>query len=146
MTGAPHGGDGRPRDDGATVRSYRDLKVWRMGIELTRQIYSFSAELPTDERFGLVQQMCRAAVSIPSNIAEGHARGATRDFARFIAMARGSLAELETQLGICRALEYSPLFIGELEANCQELGCALAGLRKSLDSKLAARAIPRPSH
>jgi four helix bundle protein len=134
------------RGDGDIVRTYRDLKVWRMGIDLTRQVYSFTAELPTDERFGLVQQMCRAAVSIPSNIAEGHARGATRDFARFIAMARGSLAELETQLEICRALEYSPLFIAELEGSCQELGRALTGLRKSLDSKLAARATMRPSH
>jgi four helix bundle protein len=133
-------------DHDVLVRSNRDLKVWRMGIELTRQVYAVAAELPADERFGLVQQMCRAAVSIPSNIAEGHARGATRDFARYVAMARGSLAELETQLEICRCLGYAPLFIDEIELSCTELGRALAGLRKSLDSKLAARPAVRPSH
>ena len=105
---------------------------------LAQRVYALTAKLPPDERFGLVQQLRRSAISVPSNIAEGHARGATRDFARFIAISRGSLAEMETQIEMCLRLGMlckEPA--SEVLANCDELGRMLTGLRKSLDNKLA---------
>jgi four helix bundle protein len=78
--------------------SHKELKVWQLGMELAQEIYRQSASLPADERFGLTVQMRRAAVSIPSNVAEGAARGSTAEFLRFLAIASGSLAELETQV------------------------------------------------
>jgi len=105
---------------------------------LAQRIYALTAKLTSDERFGLVQQLRRSAISVPSNIAEGHARGATRDFARFIAISRGSLAEIETQIELCLALgmlnddDATPVL-----ACCDEIGRILRGLRKALDNKLA---------
>jgi len=105
---------------------------------LAERIYALSATLPGDERFGLVQQLRRSAISIPSNIAEGHARGATKDFGRFISISRGSLAEVETQLEMCLRLGMlGKESVADVLASCDELGRILTGLRKSLDSKLA---------
>jgi len=86
-------------------QGFRDLKVWQMGMELTREVYLLSQYLPSSERFGLIDQMRRAAVSIPSNIAEGQGRSTPKDFSHFLDMAKGSLAELETQLQICLDLK-----------------------------------------
>jgi len=80
------------------VRSFRDLDVWRLGLELVEVIYRCTATFPKSETFGLAAQMRRAAVSIPSNIAEGQARKSTKEFLQFISIALGSLAELDTQL------------------------------------------------
>jgi len=82
------------------MKTHRDLDVWRDGIELVKTIYFLTKRFPDDERYGLSSQMRRAAISIPSNIAEGAARGSRPDFARFVGIARGSIAELETQLAI----------------------------------------------
>lgn len=82
----------------AEVRSFRDLVAWQKGVELCQRVYEDSKCFPTDERFGLVAQMRRAAVSVPSNIAEGYGRRSRRDYLRFLNMALGSLCELETQL------------------------------------------------
>jgi four helix bundle protein len=115
-------------------------------MKLTEKVYALTEELPRDERFGLIAQLRRAAVSIPSNVAEGHARGSTRDFARFIAIARGSLAELETQLHLVHRLNM--VYAVQVEpvlAHCDELGRILRGLRKSLDDKLAAARDRAPS-
>ena len=79
------------------IRTFRDLKVWQKGKELARCIYLATAGMPPEERFGRTNQMRRAAISIPSNIAEGYARQATADYLRFLRVARGSLAELATQ-------------------------------------------------
>lgn len=79
-------------------QSYRDLLVWQKGIELAKMLNLITKQLPPDERFGLVTQIRRAAVSIPSNIAEGQARHTTGEFVRFISYAEGSLAELDTQI------------------------------------------------
>ncbi len=81
-----------------SVRSYQDLEVWKTAMELASGVYQLSAQLPDTEKFGLRTQLQRAAVSVPSNIAEGHARSSTREFLKFISIAHGSLAELETQL------------------------------------------------
>jgi four helix bundle protein len=86
--------------------SYRDLIVWQKGITLVKRVYEVTREFPADEKFGLVAQLRRAAVSIPSNIAEGQARHTTGEFIRGISNAEGSLAEVETQLIIAVELNY----------------------------------------
>ena len=78
-------------------KSYRDLKVWQKAIALTKTTYQITEDFPKREHYGLAQQMRRAAVSVASNIAEGAARQSDRDYAHFLVMARGSLAELTTQ-------------------------------------------------
>ncbi len=85
---------------------YQDLKVWQKSMDLVIEVYSLIKLLPKEELYGLSNQMKRAAVSIPSNIAEGQQRGSKRDFAKFLTIARGSNAELQTQLMICERLDY----------------------------------------
>lgn len=95
--------------------NYKDLVVWQKSIVFVSDIYVLTKNFPQDERFSLVDQMRRAAVSIPSNIAEGHARKSSADFARFLRISYGSAAELETQLIIANNLQY--LTDSELEAS-----------------------------
>lgn len=83
---------------------YRELDVWNKAMDLVVQIYRIAEQLPKDERYGLISQIQRAAVSIPSNIAEGHGKG-SGDFRRHVMIARGSLMELETQLELCVRLK-----------------------------------------
>jgi four helix bundle protein len=87
------------------LRTYKDLKVWRKSFKLCLNVYRVTASFPGDERFGLTAQIRRAAVSVPSNIAEGYARETTRDYIRHLWIARGSLAEVETQLMLSRELD-----------------------------------------
>jgi four helix bundle protein len=86
--------------------NYKNLIVWQKSILLVKQIYQLTQKFPADEKFGLVSQMRRAVVSIPSNIAEGQARRTTGDYIRFVSTAEGSLAELETQLIITIELNF----------------------------------------
>ena len=86
------------------VRTYRDLIVWSDSKLLAEKVYNVTKYLPSEERFGLASQMQRAAVSIPSNIAEGEQRNSTKDYIRFLYTSRGSLAELLTQLEITKDL------------------------------------------
>ncbi len=88
------------------ARGYKDLLVWQKGMELTKQIYHLTQAFPDGEKYGLVSQMRRAAVSIPSNIAEGQARRSTKEFIQFISHAEGSVAELDTQLILALDLGY----------------------------------------
>lgn len=90
--------------DAARSQRFRDLKVWRDAVELAKMVYRVTSEMPASERYGLVSQMRRAAVSVPSNIAEGSVRHSRRQFAHYLEIALGSLAELETQLEIAREL------------------------------------------
>ena len=78
------------------IRGYKDLDVWKLGIEIVREIYKLTKRFPGEEKFGLVSQMQRAAVSIPTNIAEGFARRYTKEFKKFCLIALGSCSELET--------------------------------------------------
>ena len=86
--------------------NYQDLKVWQKAIELTSEIYRLVKLLPIEEQYALSDQMRRAVVSVPSNIAEGRGRGTNKEFVRFLLMSRGSLWELSTQLVICEKLHY----------------------------------------
>jgi four helix bundle protein len=86
--------------------NHYELQVWQEARLLVREIYAATAELPDDERFGLISQMRRAAVSVPSNIAEGAARGSNAEFVRFLLIARGSLLEIDTQICLCEDLAY----------------------------------------
>lgn len=88
------------------AQSYRDLLVWQKSMTLAKEIYKLTAEFPPEEKFGLISQMRRAAVSIPSNIAEGQARNTTGEFILFISHAEGSLAELDTQLALAVELNF----------------------------------------
>jgi four helix bundle protein len=89
-----------------TTRSYKDLVVWQKGIALAKLVYQLTKNFPSEERFGLVAQMRRAAVSIPSNVAEGQARHTTGEFIQFISLAEGSVAELDTQLILSIELKF----------------------------------------
>jgi four helix bundle protein len=86
--------------------SYRKLKIWQKGMELMKMIYELSRLFPKEEMFGLTSQMRRAAISIPSNIAEGSQRTSNKEFANFVLIAKGSLAELETQVLGAQMLQY----------------------------------------
>ena len=88
------------------VNSCEDLIVWQKAMDLTVEIYRLVKFLPREETYALSDQMRRAVVSIPSNIAEGHGRNSNKEFANFLSVARGSLTELRTQLQICRRLKY----------------------------------------
>jgi four helix bundle protein len=115
-------------------RSYRDLDVWRKGMDLAKEVYRLTAQFPGEERFGLVAQMPRAAVSIPSNLPEGHARSGTGEFRQFVSMALGSVAELETQVQLCQELGYLHSPDGLLE-QLDRIGKMLRGLQKSLTKR-----------
>ncbi len=88
------------------IKTYKDLIVWQRSIDFVEKIYKLTDNLPSKECFGLISQMRRAAVSIPSNIAEGYGRQSTGNYAQFLSIARGSLYELETQIEICIRLKY----------------------------------------
>jgi four helix bundle protein len=117
------------------TRKFRDLLVWQLSMTLARDVYALTADFPQKEKFGLCSQLCRAAVSIPSNIAEGHGRLSDKAFAVFLGNARGSLFELETQLEIAGSLNYLPteqlqLMLKDCEKITRMLNALLATLRK----------------
>jgi four helix bundle protein len=115
--------------DGKTkVRSYKDLLVWQKGITLAKKVYQLTQTFPDAERFGLVSQMRRAAVSIPCNIAEGQARHTRKEFIQFLSHSEGSVAELETQLILGVELGFCAM------AETQEAASLAIELSKMLDS------------
>ncbi len=118
------------------IRDYKDLQVWQKGMALAKQIYQMTQAFPSEEKFGIVSQMRRAAVSVPSNIAEGQARNTTGEFVQFLSHAEGSLAELDTQVRLSVTLGFCRQPNGEsVSASITELQKML----KSLRGKLAAR-------
>src|SRR5580658_2279131 len=88
-------------------RHYKDLLVWQKGMNLAKLVYKLTVRFPSEERYGLTSQMRRAAVSVPSNIAEGQARRGTNEFLQFLSIAEGSLAELDTQLSLSVELGFA---------------------------------------
>ena len=119
-------------------RSYRDLIAWQKSVAFVTHIYISTQNFPQQERFGLTSQLRRAAVSIPSNIAEGLARSSPREFHYFLSNARGSLAEIETQIQIARNLGYlKPDQSESLMACAGEVGRLLSGLMGSIKGRAA---------
>ena len=117
--------------------NYKNLIVWQKSIVLVKQIYQLTRKFPSEEKFGLISQMRRAVVSVPSNLAEGQARRTTGDFIRFVSTAEGSLAELETQLIIAIELDFC---LRKEAENCfalmLEIRKMLNALRRSLLIKI----------
>ena len=118
------------------IRDYRDLIVWQKAIDLVESVYKITACFPREELYGLTIQVRRAAISIPSNIAEGHGRASTRDFLNFLSIAHGSLKEVETQVIIAERLKYINQHIRDtLFERSIEVGRLISGLSKSLKRK-----------
>lgn len=120
------------------INSYKDLIVWQKAMDLVEMIYQASRTFPKEELYGLTNQLRRADVSIPSNIDEGHSRSSTAEFHRFLSIARGSLAEVETQLLIAQRLGYlsndqiAPILSLQIEIN-------------KMTNRLMGKLAPRPS-
>lgn len=114
--------------------SHRDLDAWREAIKLATDVYGATEPFPASEKFGLVLQMRRCSISIASNIAEGAARGTSRDFAHFLSISLGSLAELDTQIEIASSLGYlgSPLTLQQQRASVARL---VTRLRQSISER-----------
>lgn len=127
-------GDGVMR---ATICTYRELRVWQASMDLVESVYRVCADFPPDERFGLTAQLRRAAVSIPSNIAEGHRRESTKEYLNGISIAQGSLAEIETQLEIAARLQYlSSERLAALLDTASAIGKQLYALRNALAKRI----------
>jgi four helix bundle protein len=90
-----------------TINSFRDLRVWQSGMELVVQVYRLTQPFPREEQYGLTSQMRRAAVSVPSNIAEGHARESSKEYLNHLSIVQGSLAELQTQIELAVLLDFA---------------------------------------
>lgn len=126
------------------TRHYRDLLVWQRAMNLARHVYSVTSGFPKREMFGLTSQLCRAAVSVPSNIAEGHGRLTDRNFAVFLGQARGSLYEIETQLELAENLRYlTRSQLDQLLSESAEVGRMLNGLLYKLRQSQPRQSIPR---
>jgi len=124
------------------LKNYKELMVWQKSYQLCLDIYSVTRKFPKEEIYGLSAQMRRAAVSLPSNIAEGYGRKTTADYVRYLYIAYGSICELETQILLAKDLEY--IHGSELNSLQQALGDverALKGLIKYLERK---RSTTRP--
>jgi four helix bundle protein len=110
------------------VQDYRQLQIWQRAHQLVLQVYKVTCDFPSIEKYGLISQIQRCAVSIPSNIAEGSGRGSNADFARFLHIAMGSAAELDYQLLLSHDLKFLPTEI------YHELSQELTQIRKMLNS------------
>jgi len=118
------------------IRNYRDLIVWQVGMELATRIYQMTRDFPNHEKWGLSSQLQRAAVSIPANLAEGHAKDSTKQSIFHVSVARGSLAETETHLLLAEQLGYSNKeIIDPLLELCDRIGKMLFKLQNSLKAK-----------
>ena len=120
-------------NEGTRVRSYRDLKVWSKGMAFAELVYAIARKMPREERYGMTSQMLRAAASVPANIAEGYQRGTRRDYANFVSVARGSLAETETHLLLATRVG---LLSADMIAPALELADELGRMLRTLRTKL----------
>ena len=124
-----------------TVKSYRDLLAWQRAMDLTVAVYRLSDSWPSEERFGLTQHTRRSALSVASNIAEGHGRRSDKELFRFLGIAHGSLTELETQIEVASRLDYiTQTDSAEIFEASGEVGKLIQGLRRVLDREHAVSA------
>ena len=120
----------------SVVKDYRDLIVWQKAMDLVEAVYHATKDFPREEIYGLTSQLRRAAVSIPSNIAEGNGRNTTRDYVHFLGMAYGSVKEMETQVLIAERLRNNdPSHSGRLVQSTAEIARLISGLVNSLNRK-----------
>ena len=118
------------------MASYRELIAWQKGMQLVTDVYAVTRLFPREEVYGLTSQIRRAAVSVPSNVAEGHGRATNRDRQYFITAARGSVLELQTQIEIARNLGYlEESSSAKLLQSADEVGRIINGLLRSLKTK-----------
>ncbi len=118
------------------VRSFRDLLVWQRAIQLSVAIYRLTKDFPREELYGLSSQIRRAAVSVPSNIAEGHGRLSTGEYRQFLGIARGSNFELQTQLEIARSLKFGDAgLLDEAESLSFEFGKMISGILNTIKDR-----------
>ncbi len=117
------------------VRPHHKLDVWRKSLDLVKQVYEVTSLFPSDEKFGLASQMRRAAVSIPSNVAEGAALNSHKQFIHFLHTAQGSAAELETQIFISQELGFlTERMSKELLEKLETISKMISGIQRSLKS------------
>ena len=115
------------------IKSYKDLLIWQKGIALVKEVYLLTKAFPKSERFTLIDQIHRAVISVPSNIAEGQARRYSKEFQQFLYVSLGSLAELDTQLTIAKELGYlSDENLNEIDARIVELKKMIWGILSKL--------------
>jgi four helix bundle protein len=119
-------------DDTMPIKNYRDLTVWQKAMDLAEISHRMTEKFPASERFGLIAQMRRAAISIPSNIAEGHGCGLTRRYIYHIAIAKGSLMELETQVLLAQRFGYADERLDAFLSLVEEVSRMLSTLRRRL--------------
>lgn len=119
------------------MTTHKELDVWKEAIDLVTQVYKLTGIFPESERFGLISQMRRAAVSVPSNIAEGAARGTNKEYIHYLNMSLGSLSELETQILISQNLDY--ISSVEILKDLELIRAKLYKLRNYLNSKAKAQ-------
>ena len=129
-----------------SISHFRELEVWQVAMRLAAQVYQATAKFPREERYGLSSQLQRSAVSIPSNIAEGNARASAKEYARFVSMAQGSCAELQTPLLLSIDLSLGdPGDVHGCLSMCDRVGQMLLRLHQALAKKLDAESrVPSP--
>ena len=123
------------------IKSYRDLTVWQKAMDLAVMVYGLCKRLPKEEIYALSDQMRRASVSIPSNIAEGHARKSSREYLQFVSVALGSNAELQTQITLCRRLGY---ISSETENKIMELSAEINRMLHAIKANLSQKVDTSP--
>lgn len=118
------------------MHNFKELKIWKKSREMTKKVYFLTRSFPEEERFGIISQIRRAAISIPSNIAEGSGRNSDKDFRRFLSISLPSAYELETQIIISNDLKFlTDKDYLELSENLKEIQKMIFGFRKSLKKK-----------
>ena len=119
----------------AKIKNYRDLVVWQKAMDLTTMLYQIVRKLPKEETYALSDQMRRAAISIPSNIAEGFGRNSTKEYTHFLYITKGSVCELETQLMLCVRIEYiTEIEIQPIMILLEEIGKMITTITKNLNA------------
>jgi four helix bundle protein len=120
-----------------SISRFRELKAWQLGMDLTEKVYLLTDSFPKSEIYGLSSQIRRCAVSIPSNLAEGHGRTSTKEFLQFIAIAYGSICELETQILLSHRLKYlDQSNLETVSALLTETSKTIRGLQKAIRERV----------